>query len=60
MDNKTKEIQMSVAFNNSARLLAGSKGDVVEISDAYDGLARALYAKQIKFLKEILEQKDGA
>ena len=56
MDNKTKEIQMSVAFNNAARLLAGSKGDVVEVSEAYDLLACQFYAKQIAFLKEINDQ----
>ena len=56
MDNRTKEIQMSVAYNNAARLLAGSKGDVVEVSSAYDMVARALYVKQIKFLEEILDK----
>lgn len=67
MDNKTKEIQMSVAFNNASRIMAGNLAGInrediesEEIANGVDELARDLYAKQIKFLKEILEQKDGA
>ena len=58
LDQKTKEIQMSVAYNNAARLLAGPEGDVVTVSDAYDLLARALYAKQVSFLQEIIKPNE--
>lgn len=56
-----KQIQMSVAWNNSSRLTVGLivnggfKGieNRENIAEDVDQLARLLYAKQIKFWEEI-------
>ena len=59
MDNRTKEIQMSVAYNNASRLLATIMEDssgLNKVADSVDELARFLYAKQIKFLEEIVDK----
>ena len=59
MDNRDKQIQMSVAYNNASRLMAGilsrdgSSLSYKEMANQIDKLARELYAKQIKALEEI-------